>query len=275
MLGKWKFWRLEKLSLGDKRHQTHRDPNNGGGMGVLACNHFRGRVRIPRNMFRGGLINGNKGNRNFKSGRSDISAILKEIKKKIPNFTRITFRYIPRTANGVTQALAREGRCHELPRYWIEEVRDSLEEAVKYDREGSERTVFILAKKKIGSEMGRSGFGSCGGDIAMFKHQGSNGKLECCWVQTMMCEAPSLAEGALRCSNIKSNTATTSTNSIGKHRDNGKEGVMGICKNAELSKNRHNMLTGYKLDQVKIDKLLILQEGNIEVVLESVTPDKA
>ncbi|MBA0599847.1 hypothetical protein Gorai_006050 [Gossypium raimondii] len=157
MLGKWKFWRLEKLSLGDKRHQTHRDPNNGGGMGVLACNHFRGRVRIPRNMFRGGLINGNKGNRNFKSGRSDISAILKEIKKKIPNFTRITFRYIPRTANGVTQALAREGRCHELPRYWIEEVPDSLEEAVKYDREGSERTVFILAKKKIGSEMGRSG----------------------------------------------------------------------------------------------------------------------
>ncbi|KAA3482606.1 reverse transcriptase [Gossypium australe] len=47
------------------------------------------------------------------------SSLIKEIKGKIPNFRRLSFKYIPREANKATHRMAIEGGRHKNPQHWI------------------------------------------------------------------------------------------------------------------------------------------------------------
>ncbi|KAK5835945.1 hypothetical protein PVK06_011669 [Gossypium arboreum] len=59
----------------------------------------------------------------------EISSLIREIKESTPKFRRVSFRHIPR--------VAMEGRRHENPQYWIEEVLRAVEGLVDGERRGN------------------------------------------------------------------------------------------------------------------------------------------
>ncbi|MBA0731630.1 hypothetical protein Golax_004524 [Gossypium laxum] len=68
--------------------------------------------------------------------RSCISNVIKAVKCKCANFTKIKFRFVPCSANTTAHALAKEGRSHERLEYWMEEAPASVEDIVNKDRIG-------------------------------------------------------------------------------------------------------------------------------------------
>ncbi|MBA0549325.1 hypothetical protein Golob_020361 [Gossypium lobatum] len=65
--------------------------------------------------------------------RSCISNVIKAVQNKGANFTKRTFRFVPRSAT-----LAKEGRSYEWPKYWIKEAPNSVEDIVNKERIGFE-----------------------------------------------------------------------------------------------------------------------------------------
>ncbi|KAH1073597.1 hypothetical protein J1N35_025925 [Gossypium stocksii] len=63
--------------------------------------------------------------------RSSISSLIKEIKRRVSNFKRLSFKHVPREASKVAHAMANEGGRYEHSRYWIEEVPYVVEVLVK------------------------------------------------------------------------------------------------------------------------------------------------
>lgn len=70
--------------------------------------------------------------------RSCISNVIKAVQNKCANFTKITFRFVPRSANTAAHTLAKEGRSYEWPKYWIKEAPNSVEDIVNKERIGFE-----------------------------------------------------------------------------------------------------------------------------------------
>ncbi|KAA3486627.1 reverse transcriptase [Gossypium australe] len=66
--------------------------------------------------------------------RSCISSLIKEIKGRVSNFRRVSFKHVPREANKVAHAMEKEGARYEIPQYWIEEVPHAVEVLVIQER---------------------------------------------------------------------------------------------------------------------------------------------
>ncbi|KAK5786658.1 hypothetical protein PVK06_041296 [Gossypium arboreum] len=55
-------------------------------------------------------------------------------RRRIPNFGRLNFKYVPREANKAAHKMAMKGRRYENPQYKIEEVPNTVEGLVNRDR---------------------------------------------------------------------------------------------------------------------------------------------
>ncbi|MBA0613640.1 hypothetical protein Godav_014033 [Gossypium davidsonii] len=78
----------------------------------------------------------NKGVTTTREDRSCISNVIKAVKSKCANFTKIKFRFVPCSTNTTAHALTKEGRSHERLEYWMEEAPASVEDIVNKDRIG-------------------------------------------------------------------------------------------------------------------------------------------
>ncbi|MFQ6648331.1 hypothetical protein Gotur_021168 [Gossypium turneri] len=66
--------------------------------------------------------------------RSNVAALIKEIKERSRKFAEIIVSFAPRLANRMAHAMTEEGREFSVPAYWIEEVPIRVEEEVAKDR---------------------------------------------------------------------------------------------------------------------------------------------
>ncbi|KAH1039914.1 hypothetical protein J1N35_041657 [Gossypium stocksii] len=82
----------------------------------------------------GDLLTTTKKAQALEEDRSNVAALIKEIKERSRKFTEIIVRFAPRLANRMTHAMTEEGREFLVPVYLIEEVPIRVEKEVAKDR---------------------------------------------------------------------------------------------------------------------------------------------